>query len=320
MIGLGLASTHAPAIFCPPEVWPKVYDAIPSYMKGAQPHTAKNETPEVIRQYLARTDKAFDTMRRALEEYRPDALIIVGDDQDDLFNESNMPAFSVYTGTEVWGSTAPYYVDLPDEASRVTIPCHQEIARYILKGLFRKGFDPAYSERMQPIGRRGRGMSHMVMYPAPKLMPRYDIPIVPILINEYFPPLMSGERCWQLGLALAEILANRPERVAIYASGGMSHDPAGPRAGWIDEPLDRWFLERIERNEGERLAALFSFDSATLRGGTGELRAWIVAAAACRRPGTVLEYIPCHHAKTGLGFVTWPAVEANVQRLREAAE
>jgi protocatechuate 4,5-dioxygenase beta chain len=87
----------------------------------------------------------------------------------------------------------------------------------------------------------------------------------------------------------------------------MSHDPIGPRAGWIDEPLDQWVFERIEQNRGEELGNLFSFDSATLRGGTGELRAWIAAAGACRWAGKKIEYIPIHHGKCGIGFAIWPA-------------
>ena len=75
-------------------------------------------------------------------------------------------------------------------------------------------------------------------------------------------------------------------------------------------------LERLEKNEGDKLTNLFTFDSDTLRGGTGEIRAWITAAAAMRRPVTVLDYFPSHHAKTGLGFAYWPAVEPG----RKAAE
>ena len=108
------------------------------------------------------------------------------------------------------------------------------------------------------------------------------------------------------GLALRDILADAPERIIIYASGGLSHDPRGPRAGWVDEPLDHWVLERIKRNEGEKLVNLFSFDSDTLRGGTGEIRAWIAGAAIMQRPGTVLDYFPSHHAKCGLAFAYWP--------------
>ncbi len=73
MLGLGLASSHDPAIFCPPEAWPIVYDAIPDYMKDSQPHTARLETPEVIRAQLARTDKAFE----ALRAYRGSVLDLI---------------------------------------------------------------------------------------------------------------------------------------------------------------------------------------------------------------------------------------------------
>ena len=245
MLGLGLASSHAPAIFCPKEVWPKAYRTnMPDYMLNSQPHTAALETPEVIAGYIKRID----------------------------------------------------------------VPVHVDLANVLLKGLTRRGFDIAQSSKLQPLGRHPeRGTSHMLVLPMPRLAPKLDVPVIPIFLNEYYPPLPTAERCWDLGVAMADVLATRPERVAIYASGGMSHDPNGPRCGWIDEPLDRWVLERIEQNRGNELTNLFTFDSATLRGGTGELRAWIVAAGACQWPGVVLDYIPAHHAKTGLGFCYWPA-------------
>jgi Catalytic LigB subunit of aromatic ring-opening dioxygenase len=305
MIGLGLASSHAPAMFCPKEVWPEVYAAIPGYTKESQPATAKLETPDVIDGYLRRIDTAFAAMRKELAAYRPDALIIVGDDDKHMFDASNMPALSVFTGKEVWGSTTPYYMHEPPAKSRVTIPVHSELAQLVLRGLIQRGFDPAGSAVLKPIGDPEDGVSHMVVYPAPKLYLGLDIPIIPIFINEYNPPMPTGQRCWDLGCALADIFKDRPERVAIYASGGLSHDPFGPRAGWVDEPLDRWILERIAQNRGQELTRLFSFDSDTLRGGSGEIRAWIAVAGACRWPAKVIDYMPIHHAKAGIGFACW---------------
>lgn len=307
MIGLGLASSHAPAMFCPAEVWPKVYGAIPDYMKASQPHTAKLETPEVISQYIRRIDSAFEVLRGQLEAYKPDAVIFVGDDQEDMFDERCNPALCLYTGDEVWGSEAPFYMDQAAETSRIHIPVHTELSKYLLGELLEEGFDMASTSVMKPMGRHPeRGTSHMIVYPARRLLPRLDVPIIPLYLNCYFPPLPSAKRCWQLGEALARLLARRPERVAIYASGGLSHDPVGPRAGWIDAPLDQWILERIASNRGSDLQNLFTFDSATMHGGSGEIRAWIVAAAACQWKGTVVDYIQAHHAKTGLGFAYWP--------------
>jgi len=307
MIGLGLASSHAPVIFCPAEAWKDAYDTIPDFMKQSQPHTARLETPDVIRSYIERIDRAFSVLRAILEQYKPDALIVVGDDQGDMFNSSNNPTFCVFTGSEVWGSAAPRYMKEPPERSRISIPVHSQLAQVLLRGLVKRGFDPSASNVLKPQGSRPeRGVSHMLVHPYPRLAPGLDVPVIPIFVNEYYPPLPSAKRCWDLGVAIADIFRDRPERIAIYASGGMSHDPAGPRAGWIDEPLDRWVLERIESNRGHELSNLFTFDSDTLRGGTGELRAWIAAAGACQWQGKVVEYIPCHHAKTGLGFCYWP--------------
>lgn len=307
MIGLGLASSHAPAMFCPPELWPKVYGAIPDYMKESQPHTAKLETPEVIRGYVQRIDTAFDVLRQQLEAYRPDAVIFVGDDQEDMFDQRCNPAMCLFTGEEVWGSAAPFYIDQPPADSRIHLPVHQELSTYLLGAMLEEGFDMASTSVMKPLGRHPeRGTSHMIVYPAQRLLPKLDVPIIPLYLNCYFPPLPTARRCWQVGQTLAKLLANRPERVAIYASGGLSHDPVGPRAGWIDEPLDRWILDRIATNRGADLQNLFTVDSATMRGGTGETRAWIVAAGACQWKGEVVDYIPAHHAKTGLGFAYWP--------------
>lgn len=313
MIGMGIATSHAPAVFCPAEWWPKVYEGVPEYMRGSQPPTAPLETAEVIEQHVARIESAFQTIRAAVDAFAPDVIVYIGDDQGDMFNDSNNPTLAVFTGEEVWGASLPRYIDQPLEASHVTVPVHTGLAKRILHGLVEREFDPANLGRMQPLGKPSQGMSHMLIHPHPRINPKLDIPVVPIFINENFPPLPTGQRCWDLGLALREILTEAPERVVIYASGGLSHDPRGPRAGWVDEPLDNWVLERIKRNEGEKLINLFSFDSDTLRGGTGEIRAWITVAAALQRPATVLDYFPSHHAKCGLAFAYWPEQDAGAR-------
>ncbi|GIX47291.1 MAG: hypothetical protein KatS3mg131_1502 [Candidatus Tectimicrobiota bacterium] len=309
MLELGLASSHAPAMFEPAERWPLIYSAIPEYTKASQPHTAQLETPEVIRGYIARINAAFDVLAAQLRAYRPDALLVVGDDQGDMFDDSFNPTFCLFTGETLWGLDGTPYRPLA-ERRRVTFRCHAELARLLHKELVRRGFDLVSSAVFRPLGRPEHGVSHAIAQPVPRLVPDLDVPLIPLFINEYFPPLPSAARCHALGLALRDILAPRPERVAIYASGGLSHDPFGPRAGWIDEPLDRWVLERLARNDSEALTHLFTFDSDTLRGGTGEIRAWITVAAAMQRPAQVVDYIPAHHAKTGLAFAYWPPAAA----------
>jgi protocatechuate 4,5-dioxygenase beta chain len=110
---------------------------------------------------------------------------------------------------------------------------------------------------------------------------------------------------------VADILAERPERIAFYASGGLSHFPGMFNMGWIDQAFDHWVLERLERNDHEALKHLFTFDSDNLRAGTGEVRAWISVAAAMKRPARLVEYVPAHCTVTGCGFVYWPALESS---------
>ena len=316
MISMGLALSHAPAMFAPLELWPRIYAAIPETMRAAQPHTAALETPEVRAAHKARIDAALERMRALIADCRPDAIVVVGNDQNELFDLSNNPQLAIYTGAEIWGSSDSFYLPTPPAASRFTCPGHPDLALQLLKAMMRAGCDPANCASIRPAGSEPeRGMAHMLTYLLPRLVPALDLPVVPVFLNTHYPPMPAGRRCWEIGLALGRALAARPERIVVIASGGMSHDPAGPRAGWIDEPLDRWIFERIEQDRGEELAQLFHFDSATLRGGTGELRAWISVAAACQWPGQCIDYIASHHAKTGLGFAHWPAACAHLNRL-----
>ena len=310
MIGLGMASSHAPMMFQKAEYWPRMVERIPAEAREHLPHSARVEiaTPAIIDGHIRRIEAALAVLREQVRAYRPDALIMIGDDQGDMFDDANNPTFSIYTGEEpLWGRSARDPFGVPaKERTKLVFPQHAELARYLLRGLIKREFDVATIGRFDPRGNPARGVSHMVSNLVPEVDPGLAIPLVCVFINEYFPPLPSATRCAQLGAAIADVLRDRPERIAFYASGGMSHFPGMYNAGWIDQPLDRWVLERLERNDLEALAHLFTFDSDAMRSGTGELRAWISVAAAMRRPATVVDYVPAHCTQTGCGFVSWP--------------
>ena len=312
MLGMGMASAHAPMMFQKAQYWPRMLDRIPAEAREHLPHSARVElaTPAIIDDYIQRIEAAFTTLRAQLRAYRPDALIMIGDDQGDMFDEANNPTFSIYTGDEpLWGRSArdPYGVP-PQQRTKLVFRQHGALARHLLHGLIERGFDVANLAKFEPRGRSARGISHMVSNLVPEVDPGLQIPLVCVFVNEYFPPLPSAARCARLGEAIADVLRERPERVAIYASGGLSHYPGMYNAGWIDQPLDRWILERLARDDVAALEHLFTFDSDSLRSGTGEVRAWISVAAALKRPATVVEYVPAHCTQTGCGFVYWPPV------------
>ena len=85
-----------------------------------------------------------------------------------------------------------------------------------------------------------------------KLRRNWMFPIIAFHVNCYFPPMPTARTCYELGRSIEHALKGRPERVAIMASGGLSHDPRGPRAGWIDTALDRWVSNNWDRETVKR--------------------------------------------------------------------
>lgn len=313
MLVLGLASSHAPAMFLPVEHWAAAYKMTAGDVP--QPRAAAAETHETNAIARERIDRALDMLRTALADARADVLVIVGDDQDEVFGPAFNPTLAVYCGNEVSGSTLPRFRDLPETDQRVDLACSSEVGLHFATGLTERGFDPAVMTELRPLSRPD-GIGHAFTRLSHVLgLAKLEIPVVPIFLNAYHDPLPSGQRCYDLGRTIREIAQGRPERIAVLGSGGLSHDPMGPRAGWIDQRLDNWVLSRISEGRGEELVQLFTFDSDTLRGGSGEIRSWIVVAGAF--PGVcadVVDYIPVHHAVTGLAFACWrpPGIENGV--------
>ena len=113
-----------------------------------------------------------------------------------------------------------------------------------------------------------------------------------MFVNATHPPIVSPRRCYSVGQALREIIDKRPgnERVVIFASGGISHFPAGfPWRhykgsftwGSISEEFDRKIMEQMARGEGSLLAQLTSED--LINNGNDEMRSWIIELSAPRR-------------------------------------
>jgi 2,3-dihydroxyphenylpropionate 1,2-dioxygenase len=82
-----------------------------------------------------------------------------------------------------------------------------------------------------------------------------------------------------------------PEKVAVVGTGGISHWPATPDSGKINEEWDRDFLDRLMRNDKDAL--LEYTDEETYRdAGQGgfEIRTFIAIAAAAGGKGDLQFY------------------------------
>jgi len=302
---LGLASSHAPSMFVDAEHWPTIHRGLVKAVP--QPPELVKETPEVLEQYVRRIRKGFATLAEELQRARPDVVVIVGDDQTEIFSNALVPALAVFIGESAAGTTSISWIGEKREDNHVSFKGLPTLARSLVEALMERGFDPAYMEELKPMGRPGVGLGHAFTRIGKVMgLAERGLPVIPVFVNAYHPPLPSAARCYALGQAMRDFFDARPERVVLYGSGGLSHCPLGPRAGWVDEPLDRWVIERIARGEGSQLKNLFTFDSDTLQSGTGEIRSWItVAGAFDGGKATVVDYIPARHAVTGLGFAYW---------------
>jgi aromatic ring-opening dioxygenase catalytic subunit (LigB family) len=307
-LGLGLACSHSSVLYRPRDQWEKIYKQLIG--KVEQPLRSQVETPQVLDQYSERIEAGFAGLKKQLDNYKPNAIIMVVCDQYRTFDESHTPQLHVHVGPDIWGSTR--YSDLGEKeakSAQVTIPCHEELADWLVNELVWEGFDMNQSRGVyKPLGDPDGGVTHTLTDPLLKLTPKLDIPIVALHVNGHVDPAISGHRVVPLGQAIARVMAERPERIAILASGGLTGDPRGYIAGWIDETLDNWILARFRRGRSAELATLWDLDSNTVRGATREVRNWIAVGAAMETVGAkaeVLDYIRLHHATVGTAFASW---------------
>jgi len=307
MLELGMAASYAPAMFRDAAEWPSLHGWLTN---GApRPLELAQETPAVLRQHKERIEAGFTTLREQVRRARLDAIVLLASDTGRVFSGVQVPQFSTYLGDEIWGSTRLAELGEPAAGDIVRLRCAPDLAAFVHRELVSRDFDMNYSKELRPLGQPEYGTAVAFVAPARALMPDLDIPVIPIYVNSQVPPAPSGRRCFALGRALAEILDERPERVAILASGGLSQDNHGPRAGWIDEPLDRWVLDHLSRGKATELQSMFDVDSDALRGGTAQIRLWLIVAGACEARharAVTVDYIPAFTMAAGIAFAYWP--------------
>jgi 2,3-dihydroxyphenylpropionate 1,2-dioxygenase len=221
-------------------------------------------------------------LRQRLEAAKPDALIVVAAEHFANFFMNNMPAYCV-------GMAEAYEGPIEDEEwlaiERHRVPGAAALSRRLIQDLL-EDVDVAYAEEWK--------FDHGIMVPLHFLTPRYDLPVIPVNVNCQGPPLTPLPRAYAFGRALRRACDAQPERIALVGTGGISHWPATPDSGTINEAWDREFLKRFLANDR---AALTSYtDEETLRdAGQGgfEIRTFLTVAGATEgATGELLFYAP----------------------------
>ena len=239
----------------------------------------------------------YARLRESLEAARPDVLLVVAAEHFANFFMNNMPAYAMGMADHYEGP-----IENPEwlRIARVRVRGHADLSRRLIESVM-QDVELSYCQEWK--------FDHGISVPLHFLTPHYDLPVIPTNINCQGPPLTPLHRVWAFGAALRRACDAQPERIAILGTGGISHWPATPDSGKVNEEWDRQFLDRWAR--GDRAALLSYTDAQTHRdGGQGgfEIRTLIAVAAAARGRGEVLFYEPISAFACGCPIATMSVV------------
>jgi len=243
---------------------------------------------------------ALAEMRRRLEVARPDVLVMFSNDHLLNWPINNVPEYTVGIAETHEGPADWFDEWLGMEKYRVA--GHPDLARFIVNEGARRRLALAWlGGEMQ--------FDDGISVPTHYLNPDARFRLIPVTMNCTMPPIPTPARAYEVGRTLREVLAAWPghERIAVIATGGLSHEPGGPRYFWVDEEFDRWFLDLLKRGDHDTLLRECTLErmEAAGSGGTAELLAWVLVLAFTRGPADVLAYMPAIAWRSGTGMVAW---------------
>lgn len=215
---------------------------------------------------------AFKPVRAWLEAKKPDVLLMIYNDHITSFFFDHYSAFALGVGEQ-------YEVADEGGGARLlpTVKGHAQLARHIGQSLMADEFDMSFFQ--------GKGLDHGCFSPLSVLCEHEDgwpLPIIPLQVGVLQFPIPTARRCYKLGQALRRAIESFPEdlAVAIVATGGLSHQVHGERAGFNNTEWDARFLDLLE-NDPERLAQLTHAEYAELGGLEGaEVIMWLIMRGA----------------------------------------
>lgn len=327
-IVLGIGTSHSPLLLLGSEQWsfrsaddrrnPALntldgrlvsYDQL--LAERGEPYATESD-PANFEAMARAAEAALDRLAASLRAAEPDVVMVVGDDQGELFGHDNMPAISIFRGEELvmmgmepgrrgppWADKAfwaGYRMDMPHR-----YPGAPALGLDLVHGLIRQGVDVASSNAVPDPDTRAFG--HAFGFVIERLMKDLDVPMLPVLLNTYFPPnTPTAARCLEIGAKIAVALAASPSdaRVAIVASGGLSHF-------LCEEAFDRQLLQAMRTHD---IGTLAQVPQEALLSGSSEIRNWMtMVGAVSHLHCTSADYIPVHRTPVGTGiglaFATW---------------
>ncbi len=234
---------------------------------GAAIDNGKTQEP-----YWTRVFSGFVETKRIMEEMKPDVCIVVYNDHASAFSMDVVPTFALGCAAEFppadegWG---PRPVPV--------VKGHPKLAAHIAQSVILDEFDLTVVNKMEVD--HGLTVPLNLMFGSPKEWP---CPVIPLAVNVVLFPPPTGKRCFNLGQAIRRAVESYPEdlKVAIFGTGGMSHQISGPRAGLINSTFDKAFLDGLA-GDPSKIIAMPHVEYMREAGAEGiEMVMWLVARGA----------------------------------------
>lgn len=335
-IVLGIGCAHTPQLHTLAQDWDiraarDRQDGIPLWFHGrkllyAELEAARSHENIAAELGLATRQAALDASFAAIDRLHaayvaadPDVVIIVGNDQHEIFSDM-VPAFAVIAAEEIANvprteeqkSRLPVGIEISDHGhlpdAQTLYPGHRPLGLHLAKGLTAAGFDLTLCHEKPTVqGDKSllHGMPHAYGFLYKNIMRHHVRPHVPVDVNcWYYDNSPSAARCHDFGTALADAVAawESDARVAIFTTGGLTHFV-------VDPDWDHRFLEAMRQDDVEMLRAI---PQNQLMAGTSECKSWIATSAAMTRAGLKMELIDYQRlyrteggTGSSCGFVEW---------------
>ena len=187
--------------------------------------------------YWAPLFAGYEPAREWMKNARPDVAIVIYNDHASAFSLELIPTFAIGVADAFPPADEGYGPrDVP------VVEGHPVLAWYLAENLILAEFDMTIANSL-PVD-HGLTVPLSILFGQPDAWP---CRVVPVCVNviQYPPP--TGKRCYDLGRAIARIVASFDEdlTVAVFGTGGMSHQLQGERAGVINQAFDVDFLDRL---------------------------------------------------------------------------
>ena len=267
---------------------------------------------EIFEQQAKRAQEQLDLLAASIERADLDVLIVVGDDQGELFSRTHMPAVAVYNGAEIAtypkSELTPNLPDWHQQANRSyrmdrvhRSAGHPALANFLIETMIQNEIDVGVASEVDDPYQAGFG--HAYGFVLERLCRSAHVPMVPVMLNTYFPPNVPRPgRCYGIGKVIGAAVEAMPGelRAGIVASGGLSHFA-------VDDQLDNGLLTALRNRDEDYLV---NMNPAALRSGNSEILNWVLTAGALgHHELTHAEYIPVHRTQAGTGvglaFAVW---------------